>query len=306
MIILVVGGTGFVGSKLRHELVLTGHEVIVLTRDESRAQSILGSSIKVFAWDDLKSKQAVDLLKNVECVVNLAGESIGNSHWTKKKKERILNSRIDTTREIISAIESQLLNPKILVNASAIGFYGPCGDEEISEYAGAGKDFLANVCKAWEEEAFKAEKLGLRVSTVRIGLVLGKGGALDKMTLPFKFFMGGTIGVGTQWVSWVHIDDLVKLIRFVIETNSISGPVNAAAPQPVNMQEFCKLLGKVMNRPSWLNVPGFMLRIILGEMSGMLLNGQRVMPKKILQAGYNFKFPTLKDALEDILTKDKN
>lgn len=301
MKILIAGGTGFIGKQLCQEFLSAGHQVAVLSRNPSQAQGTLPENVEVIGWNNSEGVMSDKAIQGVECIVNLAGESIGDGRWTKVKKEGILGSRIKTTQAIVEAIKNQGVKPKVLISASAIGFYGPCQDEELTESAPAGQDFLAAVCRAWESEAYRAEHPGVRVATVRIGVVLGNGGALERMMLPFKFYIGGPTGSGNQWFSWIHVKDLVKAIRFVAENDSINGPVNATAPQPLRMGDFCDVLGKVMGRPSWLPVPGFILRLALGEMADMVLNGQRVIPRKLLEAGYKFHYPTAKDALEAII-----
>ncbi|MGF7184877.1 hypothetical protein GGQ84_000962 [Desulfitispora alkaliphila] len=297
---LIVGGTGFIGKKLSEELINSGYNVAILTRSKVRAKDN-NEKIKLIEWDKIILGSSA--LKKVTCVVNLAGESIGGGRWTKSKKEKIVRSRLDTTQLINDAIERKIISPRVLINASAIGFYGDRGEEELSEESKAGDDFLANVCKQWEEKASIAKKFGVRVSYLRIGVVLGMGGALERMIVPYRFYMGGTIGSGNQWVSWIHINDLVEIIRFVIENESIVGPVNATSPTPVRMKEFCSAIGTTMNRPSWLRVPQLILRVGLGEMADMILNSQRVYPNKITNSGYEFRFSRVNEALEDVIKK---
>ena len=303
MRILVLGSTGFIGKNLCRELLSAGHDVVIFTSNEAKAQSLFGKNVEIFEWIGYTPLQPPYPLQDVSAIVNLAGESIANHRWTKSVKEKILNSRIKTTEAVVNAIKDNVLRPKILVNASAVGFYGPHKDEEITENTPPGSDFLAEVCKAWESEAYKAEGYGTQVVTVRIGVVLGNEGALVRMMVPFQYYIGGPTGTGNQWLSWIHIHDLIRIITFIIEKGTVSGPINATAPQPVRMKEFCEILGEVMVRPSWLRVPGFILKIILGEMSDMLLNGQLVLPKKILDAGFEFRFPTLRKALKEIIQR---
>ncbi|MEW6215734.1 MAG: TIGR01777 family oxidoreductase, partial [Nitrospirota bacterium] len=273
MKILILGGTGFIGKKLCQELLSTGHNVVVLTRNETKAKAYFGNNVDVVGWSGSDSILPAIALQGVDCIVNLAGESIGSGRWTEAKKEKIIKSRTETTRAIVCAIKNQGVKPRSFVSASAVGFYGPCKDEEITESAPAGQDFIATFCKAWESEAYKAETLGVRVVTVRIGVVLGSGGALERMKIPFRFYVGCSIGRGNQWFSWIHINDLVKIVNFVIANEFISGPVNATAPHPLKMRDFCNVLGGVMGRPVWLQIPDFVLRFALGEMADMFLNG---------------------------------
>lgn len=301
---LIFGGTGFIGKHLCSELLSADYKVTIVSRNPKNS-GLSGSGAEVVEWDVSAGALPVELLDGVSLIVNLAGESIGNRRWTPPVKEKILQSRVQITQAIVNAIKKQKVVPAVLINASAVGFYGPREDAEITENTLAGHDFLAEVCQAWEEEAFKAQTSGVRVVVVRIGVVLGDEGALARMKAPFRFYIGGPMGAGTQWMSWIHVKDLTRLIRFVAENQNISGPVNATAPEPVVMTEFCNTLGQVMGRPSWLPVPGFLLQAVLGEMSAMLLNSQRVLPRKVLKEGFSFRFPALQNALLDIIQQQK-
>ncbi|MDD4239442.1 MAG: TIGR01777 family oxidoreductase [Desulfotomaculaceae bacterium] len=297
---LIFGGTGFIGKNLCSELLAAGYKVSIVSRNPKMA-GLSESGVEVVAWSVSAGGLPVELLDGVTLIINLAGESIGNRRWTQPVKEKILDSRVQTTQAIVNAIKQQRVIPKVLINASAVGFYGPRGDAEITESTPAGRDFLAKVCQAWEEAAFKAQTSGVRVVVVRIGVVIGDEGALTRMKTPFRFYIGGPLGTGTQWMSWIHIKDLTRLIRFAAESENIYGPVNATAPEPVRMKEFCTIMGQVMGKPSWLPIPGFLLQVVLGEMSAMLLNSQRVLPNKMLKEGFLFRFPALKNALLDII-----
>jgi uncharacterized protein (TIGR01777 family) len=301
---LIFGGTGFIGKHLCNELLSAGYKVSIVSRNPHKAGSA-GSGAEVVQWSVSAGPLPVELLEDVTVIINLAGESIGNRRWTQPVKEEILNSRVQITQAIVNAVKQQRVLPKVLLNASAIGFYGPRGDAEITEGTPAGQDFLAKVCRAWEEEAFQAQTADVRVVVVRTGVVIGDAGALTRMMIPFRFYIGGPMGTGAQWMSWIHIKDLTRLIRFAVENENMHGPVNATAPEPVQMKDFCNTLGQVMGRPSWLPVPGFLLKVVLGEMSDMLLNSQRVLPDKILKEGFVFWFPALKNALEDIIRQQK-
>ncbi|GAW93505.1 NAD-dependent epimerase/dehydratase family protein [Calderihabitans maritimus] len=299
MKVLVTGGTGFIGTALCRYLHDRGDRVVVLSRDEKAARRHLGNDLEVLSWDPAAGSMPAGALDGVEVVINLAGESIGEGRWTEVRKQRILNSRIRTTRVLVEAMGKVQERPRVLVSASAVGYYGPRGDEVLTEADPPGSDFLAKVCRAWEEEALKAEDLGLRVVLLRLGIVFGPGGgALARMVLPFHFFAGGPIGSGQQWVSWVHRDDVIEIIRLASADSSVSGPVNATAPQPVRMEELAKVIGKVLKRPSWLRVPGFALRLAFGEMADMLLTGQRVLPVKLQEKGYRFKYLVVEEALK--------
>jgi uncharacterized protein (TIGR01777 family) len=232
--------------------------------------------------------------------VNLAGESIAQ-RWTKAAKERILASRLEATERLRAAIEKAILKPSVLVNASAVGIYGPMGEEILDEESPPGSDFLAATCVAWEEAARKAGPLGVRVVLIRTGVVLGReGGALAKMLPPFKAFLGGPVGGGGQWMSWIHQDDLVALYVFALESSQVQGPLNGTAPSPVTMKNFATALGHALHRPSFLPVPAPAVRLLLGEMATVVLDGQRVVPKKAQALGFPFRFPGIDAALRDV------
>jgi uncharacterized protein (TIGR01777 family) len=238
-------------------------------------------------------------LDGADGVINLTGESIAAGRWTQRRKDTIRLSRIKTTQALVAAIAKAKEKPKFLLNASAVGYYGPHGDEVLTEESGPGNDFLSRVCVEWEEEAKRAESYGLRVIRLRTGIVLGRGGgALAKMVPPFKLFAGGPLGTGRQWMSWIQIADEVGLILFLMDNPDAHGAVNATAPNPTTMKEFCKTLGQVLGRPSWAPVPAFVLRLLLGEMADMLLTGQRVLPAAAQRLGYSFHYPTLYEALQ--------
>jgi len=301
MKVVIFGGTGFVGRSLADELLTNGYYVLVVTRNRQKIVKDLVSKVKIIEWDNNSPLSSISELFEADVVVNLAGESIGNRRWSNSVKQEILASRIRTTRAIVSAINDGIIKPKVLISASAIGYYGSRQGEEITEIEETGQDFLAQVCRDWENEAYKAQSDLTRVATIRIGVVLGREGALNRMITPFKFYIGGPLGTGNQWLSWIHITDLTRIIRFVVENHELTGPVNATAPVPVTMKEFSQVLGEVMNKPSWLPVPTWILKIVLGQMSEMLLNGQRVVPKKIIDGGFEFRFSKLKVALENVL-----
>ncbi len=294
MNILITGGRGFIGRALSRELGGAGHNVVVTTRRRAFSANEL-------TWNPPELIPP-DTLSGFDAVVNLAGEPVAPGRWTGERKKRILSSRIDTTRALVQSMQQAEKRPGVLVSASAVGYYGPRNDEYVSEETPPGSGFLADVCVKWEAEALRAEALNVRVVTVRIGAVLGaEGGALPRMILPFKLFLGGPIGSGRQWFSWIHIDDVAGIIRFALENNPVSGPVNATAPTPVTNRDFSSALGRALHRPSCLPVPGFMVRLIFGEMGEMLLTGQRVLPAGALKAGYRFKYADLHDALKAIL-----
>ncbi|MDA8234089.1 MAG: TIGR01777 family oxidoreductase [Clostridia bacterium] len=303
MRILITGGSGFVGRRLCRELLTSGYQVVVLVRNLVRARRFLDNRVRIVEWQGPDKDIPAGAFDGVDGVINLAGESIGSGRWTKAKKNRILESRVQTTRAIVKALAKLEVKPGVLVSASAVGYYGPRQDEEITENASPGQDFLAGVCRAWEAEAYKAEEIGVRVATVRIGVVLGEGGALERMIPAFELYLGGPLGTGQQWFSWIHVDDLARMIRFIIENPGLQGPVNGTAPEPLTMGNFCTVLGRVMDKPSWLPVPAFVLRLALGEMAEMVLYGQRVLPRKALEAGFEFRYPSAEEALTAVLKR---
>jgi len=298
MHVLITGGTGFIGRELAALLLSDGHAVTVLTREITSAGNRVPNGAK--AIRDLAKAEPVD------AVVNLAGASLGGARWNAVTKMGFRTSRIDTTRRLVEWISRLPVKPKVLVSGSAIGWYGPHGDEKLTEREPAGDDFSATLCRDWEAEAGKAAALGVRVCTLRTGIVLGPdgpagGGALAQMLPAFRLGGGGPMGSGKQWMSWVHRADLVALIRFLIERDVAAGPYNGTAPEPVTNAEFAKTLGRVLSRPAFLPMPGFALKMIVGEMAEILLTGQRVIPQAALDQGFAFRFPTLDAALRDVL-----
>ncbi|HEX9664141.1 MAG TPA: TIGR01777 family oxidoreductase [Candidatus Binatia bacterium] len=299
MKLVISGATGFIGSEVVSQLARQNHTLMLLSR-KPRAQPRSANN-QWMVWDGGLPGSWQTALDGADGVINLAGEPIAAKRWSAARKQALRLSRIDATRALVSAIAKANQKPKFLINASAVGFYGPHGDETLTEESPPGNDFLAQLCAAWEAEANKAKELGLRVALVRTGIVLGKGkGALAKMVAPFKFFAGGRLGSGKQWFPWIHLDDEAGLIKFLIDNEKAEGPFNATAPNPVTMDEFCKALGKVLNRPSWAPVPSSMLSLMLGEMAEMLLTGQRALPAAALKLGYQFKYQNVFDALASL------
>lgn len=300
MKLVIAGGTGFIGSNLCARLLQRGDSVIVLTRAPSPAT--ISASKRWVTWNPSSPGSWEEAIDGADGVVNLAGEPIAAKRWTAAQKEKIRSSRLESTRALVRAIAQAKAKPGFLINGSAVGYYGPRGDEALTEEAGPGGDFLARLCVEWEEEAKKAEEHGVRVVRLRTGIVLGKGGgALARMVPAFKLFLGGPVGSGRQVVSWIHMDDEIGLILFLMGNSQASGAFNATAPHPVTMREFCKSLARVLGRPSWLRVPAFALRVLLGEMADVLVTGQRVVPAKAQTLGYAFRYPTLDQALEALM-----
>ncbi len=301
MKVAITGATGFVGSRLVQQLQAQGHQPLILTRNRDAALKTF-PNLEVVAYTPTASGSWQDAISGSNAVVHLAGEPIAESRWTAKQKQEIMDSRQFGTQKIVEAIVKANPKPTVLVNASAIGFYGTSETASFDENSTSGSDFLAEVCQKWEAEAQKVKAVGVRLVILRLGIVLGDGGALAKMIPPFKLFAGGPLGTGKQWFSWIHRDDLVNLIIEALTRSDIEGVLNATAPNPVRMSELCQTLGEVLNRPSWLPVPGFALEALLGEGAQVVLEGQQVLPKRTISSGFNYQYPTLKQALAEILT----
>lgn len=302
---VITGGTGFVGRQLVSHLLAQDHHLTVLTRDATRASRTLGTSplLTCVTYDPLRPKDWSSVLDGVDGVINLVGESLTGGRWTPKKKAEIRRSRIEGTTALVKGIEAVAQKPRVLVSGSAVGYYGPQdSDRVLDETAQAGADFLAQLSVEWEAAALPVQDLGVRLTWVRTGIVLGPdGGALAQLLGPFQAFIGGPLGSGHQWLSWIHRQDLVRLIEFLLTQESCTGPYNGTAPNPVQMEEFCNTLGQVIGRPSWLPVPALALELLLGEAAQVVLTGQRVIPSRAESAGFSFAFPQLKPALEQIL-----
>ncbi len=298
MKILITGGTGFVGSALTKHLLDLGHEVTVLSsrthlgvHKNDKLQHVIADTTKPGEWQRHVARMDV--------LVNLAGRSVFN-FWTKKYKQEIWNSRILTTKNLISAIEAG--KETTVLSCSAAGYYGDGGEDQKHEDAECGQEFLSEVCKEWEREAIAAEEKGARVATMRFGVVLGKGGgAIATMKTPFQLGLGGPIGRGWQWFPWIHLQDLIDAIIFLISNQSLQGAFNFTAPDMVRQKDFAKELGKVLNRPAFFPAPSIAMRLVLGEFGGSLLQGQKVYPKALLDNGFDFTYPELYFALEEIL-----
>ncbi len=302
MKIIVAGGTGLVGKALVNRLIEAKHDVVVLCRDVGAARASVNPSARLEKWDGKNMGLWDAQVDGADAILNFAGESIGSKRWSQGRKRVILSSRLDPTRALVEAIRKASRKPRVLVNASAVGYYGEVGDEEVNESRPKGNGFLAEVCDQWEREAMAAETLGVRIVMTRSGVVMGKGApALQKMMMPFRLFAGGTIGSGRQWFPWVHIDDLTSTVLFSLTNGNLSGAVNVVAPEYVRMKHVCAALGKAMGRPSWAPVPSFMLRMILGEMSEIVLTGQKVAPVKLLESGFRFRFANLEGAFDDVV-----
>ena len=327
MKIVLAGATGFIGKALRSELLLAGHELVVLTRG---ASSDAGRE-KFVTWDGVAFGEWASQLDGADAVINLVGENIAAKRWTAERKEKLLSSRVGATRILVAAIGQARKKPAVLINASAVGYYGPCPrssrkvdkdrpnfqnleidkywdgdvpDLDLTETSSRGEGFLAETCEQWEYEARKAECLGVRVILARLGPVLGEnGGMLSKMIPPFRFFVGAPLGTGKQWISWVHREDVTGSFLFMLSHRELSGPVNVTSPAPVTMNDFSVALAGALRRPCWFPIPAFLLKRVLGEMAGIVLEGQRAIPRKLLDAGYEYRYGALSAALGSILKK---
>ena len=300
MKVAITGATGFVGSRLVERLQAQGHQPLILTRNRASADRAF-PTLEIVAYTPTESGSWQQAIAGCDAVVHLAGEPIAESRWTPERKQEILKSRQLSTQKIVEAIAQANPKPTVLVNASAIGYYGTSETATFDESSPSGNDFLAEVCQAWEAEAQKVKNAGVRLVILRLGIVLGDGGALAKMTPPFKVFAGGPIGTGRQWFSWIHRDDLVNLILEALSRKDIEGVFNATAPNPVRMTELCQTIGETLNRPSWLPVPSFALEALLGEGAKVVLEGQQVLPKRTTSYGFKYRYPTVKQALAEIL-----
>lgn len=305
MRVFLMGGTGLVGGRLIPKLKELGHEVVLLTRRPEQAKDTFGSQCEVVSGNPKEAGAWMEAVDGCDAVINLTGEGVFNKRWTAAFKQELYDSRIISTRHAVQALErkpqSDAGTPKILVNASAIGYYGAHGDEILDESSPPGDDFLAKLCIDWEKAALAAQEKGIRVAIVRVGVVLDKGGALQKMILPFKMFVGGPVGSGKQYVSWIHYADLVSIFLLSLENNDATGPLNGTAPNPITNKELSTAIGKTLCRPSFLPAPSFGLRLALGQVAEVVTTGQRVLPKRAQELAYPFQFTDIETALKDIL-----
>jgi uncharacterized protein (TIGR01777 family) len=301
--IVVSGGTGYVGTALVKRLSATGKEVVVLARSGRLPPSLQGlSGVSAVPWDARSLGAWASSVDGAAAIVHLAGEPAVGQRFTDSVKTRIFESRVKSAEALVQAIERAERRPSVLVSASGVGYYGPRGEEPCDETTAAGDDFLARVCIAWEGAARAAEPLGVRVAITRLGVVLGPGGgALPVMARPFKLFAGGKLGDGRQFFSWVHLDDAVAVLERCLNDESISGPLNVAAPEAVPQADFAEALGRALHRPAWLPAPSFALKLLFGEGSGPILTGQRAVPKRLEALGFQFRHPRLEETLSDAL-----
>lgn len=295
---MLAGGAGFIGTALADALRARGDRVVVLTRAPAR----LARGVEAAAWDGKTPGPWASALEDADAVVNLAGENVAGGRWTPERKLALIRSRVDSTRALVAALSAASRPPKVLVNASAVGYYGSSPGGDCAEDAPQGADFLAALCGQWEREARAAQKSQTRAVLLRTGVVLGRGGgALAKMLPPFKLGLGGPLGDGRQPFPWIHLDDEVGAILFALDTPSVSGPLNLVAPDLKTNAQFAAALGRALHRPAVLPAPAFVLRLVLGEMAELLLGGQRALPRALQAAGYRFRRPALDEALGDLV-----
>jgi uncharacterized protein (TIGR01777 family) len=300
MKILITGGTGLIGRALARTLLEAGHDVFILSRNP--AGVVAPNGAKIYGWDGETDRGWGQFVEQADAVVNLAGENIGAGRWSEERKERILQSRVRAGKAIVEAIHNAKDKPAVLIQASAVGYYGVHGDEMIDESAPAGDDFLAGVAKVWEESTKPVEELGIRRVIIRSGIVLDPNqGALPRLLKPFRLFAGGPLGSGAQWMPWIHLQDEVGAIIHLLKDSRSSGVYNLCAPEPVRNADFGKAVSRVLKSPYWIPVPAFVLRLLLGEMSTLVLDGQRAVPLRLMNNGYQFKFEKVDKALLDLL-----
>lgn len=305
--VIIVGGTGFIGRHLSERLMEKKYGVVCLTRNVSRAreESSGESRIEFVGWDGRSAVGWGGYAEGASAIINLAGENLSSGRWDKKRKKKILESRLQAGKAVVDAVKSARRKPGVVIQASAVGFYGSRGDEVLDEASEPGSGFLADVVREWERSTAEIEAFGVRRVVIRTGLVLGpEGGALPRLVLPFRFFLGGPLGSGRQWVSWIHIQDEVQAILYLMEHPELKGVFNLTSPHPLRNRDFGRKIGEAVKRPSWFPVPAFLLRWLYGEMAEeTILSSQKVMPARLEEAGYEFVFPEAHKALTDILGK---
>jgi uncharacterized protein (TIGR01777 family) len=300
MRVIVTGGSGLIGRALVDSLAQDGHEVIVLSRDPDVVKNLPRGACAE-KWDGKTAQDWGKFVNGADAIVNLAGATISEK-WTEAHKKEIRESRVNAGKAIVEAVKAAATKPRVVVQSSAVGYYGPRGAEEITEDTGAGNDFLASVCKEWEASTAELDTMGIRRPIIRTGVVLDKnGGALPKMVMPVKMFVGGPLGSGKQYFPWIHLHDEVAAIRWLIDNPNAHGVYNLSAPQPLTNKEFTQAIGKVLGRPTFMPVPAFAMETMFGEMSTLLLDGQREMPMRLVKEGFKFKFTNAEAALRDVL-----
>ncbi len=296
--ILITGATGLIGSYISRAIVNRGDEFIALSTDPKTARRKLPGAGKIAGFGDLDSLKD----EKIDAVINLAGANLGSKRWNERSKKEFYDSRINTTRLLVELISKIKNRPEVLVSASGVDYYGERGSEDVYEETPPAGDYPGTLTRDWEAEAFKAAPFGIRVVTLRTGFVIARNSdAVKKITMPYKFFVGGPLGTGRQYVSWIHIDDIAGIYLFAVDNSNVFGAVNAAAPNPVTMKEFSRDIGKALHRPALFPVPSFALKLIAGEMANVVLSGRKALPRKIMELGYRFRFNDAADAWKDVL-----
>jgi uncharacterized protein (TIGR01777 family) len=300
--IIITGATGFIGQALCREL-RGDYEIVALSRDATRAAGILGQCARVLEWDARTASAWAAPVEGAHAIINLAGENIAQGRWTQARMDSLMESRTNGASAIVDAVAGARNKPSVVIHGSAVGYYGSRGDEILSEDSRLGGTFLADVCRRAESTLAKVEKGGVRYVAVRSGVVLGlHGGALPRLMMPFRFFLGGHVGSGKQWLSWISLADEVRAIRFLMENPNLKGAFNLTAPHPVTMKQFVRTLGRILHKPAWTMMPGFAARLAMGRMADeVLLASQRVIPKRLTEAGFEFRYAELEDALAAII-----
>jgi uncharacterized protein (TIGR01777 family) len=301
--VVITGATGFIGRALSRKLIDSGYAVIALSRQPEKSSDVLAEGVEAVKWDGVSCDGWVEFACGAEAIVNLAGQNIASGRWTRRKKKQILQSRRDAARAVSLAVEQAALKPKAVVQASGIGYYGSRGDELLGEDSSVGSGFLCEVCDQWERSIIPVAEHGTRLAVVRLGGVLGADGGMMARIMPiFNSFLGGSVGTSEQWFSWIHIEDVAAIIQMLIERPELSGVFNLAVPNAVGARQFYKLLAEMMHRPAIFSPPRFVLRLMLGDMADeLLLASQRVTPKKLLDAGYEFRYRDVESALEQVI-----
>ena len=304
MRVIITGGSGLIGSALATDLLKDGHEVIALSRDPQGRRSHLPAGVRVEPWDGRSADGWGHLAEGAWAIVNLAGENIGEKRWSEDRKRAILESRVLAGKAVTQAATQAAHKPAVVVQASGVGYYGPQKEARISEESPAGTDFMSQICQQWEPATAGVEQAGVRRVIVRNGVVLSlMGGALPRMVMPFRFFAGGPLGSGQQWISWIHLRDEIAGLRFLMENQAASGVYNLTSPHPVRNRDFERAIGKAMHRPAVVPVPAFAIRLLFGEMAITVVEGQRVLPDRLEKAGFLFSYPKIEEALGDLLVK---
>lgn len=305
--IIITGASGFIGRALIKHLEQRKYEIIALTRNPAKTESKISNGVKWVLWDAKTGDHWWKHADNAHAIINLAGEGIASGFWTSSKKQKIIESRTNSMNAIVDALANVRKKPKLVIQASAIGFYGNRGDEILNESSSPGEGFLAHVVSEVEEATAKLKTLAERIIIFRIGLVLGKrGGLIPKIIIPFRLFMGGHLGDGSQWMSWIHVEDLARITEFCISNEKVRGVINLTSPNPLQSKDFFKFIGENMHRPSWFHIPGTIIKNLFGEMGRELfLTSQKVLPQTLINSNFQFNYPLLNTALNQIFNKDK-